>query len=124
MVILRCLHRDYPREIDEAAIVDGASPLRLFFLGYPATHFRLSDCDYYRDFFQLPFYNRLFQSLYFLPGTKNVTAQLTLFSLWPVQFAVELSICGCGSHHYPAIDRIYVLPKANCVWHDHWLGER
>jgi len=81
-----------PREIDEAAIMDGASPLRLFFsiilpLLQPAvvTVIVTSSVAIYNDFAN---------PLYFLPGEDNVTAQLTLFgfvsqfgSQWNLLFA-------------------------------------
>jgi raffinose/stachyose/melibiose transport system permease protein len=67
-----------PREIDEAAIMDGASPMRVFFLIVlpllrPAiiTVIVVSSIAVYNDFVG---------PLYFLPGTENVTAQLTLYS--------------------------------------------
>ena len=66
------------REIDEAAIIDGASPLRLFFsvifpLLRPAivTVIVVTSVAIYNDFAN---------PLYFLPGEQNVTAQLTLYS--------------------------------------------
>jgi len=67
-----------PRELDEAAVIDGASPLRVFFsvilpLLRPAviTVVVVSSVAIYNDFTS---------PLYFLPGNENVTAQLTLFS--------------------------------------------
>ncbi len=77
-IILRAFIGNIPREIDEAAIMDGASPLRLFFsiilpLLRPAivTIIVTSSVAIYNDFSN---------PLYFLPGAENVTAQLTLFS--------------------------------------------
>lgn len=77
-LILRAFIGTIPREIDEAAIIDGASPLRLFFsvivpLLRPAivTIIVTSSVAIYNDFSN---------PLYFLPGAKNVTAQMTLFS--------------------------------------------
>jgi raffinose/stachyose/melibiose transport system permease protein len=77
-LILRAFIGTIPREIDEAAIMDGASPMRLFFsvilpLLRPAivTIVVTSSVAIYNDFSN---------PLYFLPGTRNVTAQLTLFS--------------------------------------------
>lgn len=77
-IILRAFIGTIPREIDEAAIMDGASPLRLFFsvilpLLRPAivTIIVTSSVAIYNDFSN---------PLYFLPGAKNVTAQTTLFS--------------------------------------------
>ena len=77
-LIFRAFMASIPREIDEAAIMDGASPLRVFFfiilpLLRPAivTVIVVSSVAIYNDFTG---------PLYFLPGAQNVTAQLTLFS--------------------------------------------
>jgi raffinose/stachyose/melibiose transport system permease protein len=77
-LVLRAFMGAIPSEIDEAAIIDGASPLRLFFaiilpLLRPAivTVIVVSAVAIYNDFTG---------PLYFLPGSQNVTAQLTLFS--------------------------------------------
>ena len=78
IVTLRAFVSTIPREIDEAAIVDGASPSRVFFsiilpLLKPAivTIIVVSSVAIYNDFAN---------PLYFLPGAENVTVQLTLFS--------------------------------------------
>jgi len=78
ILILRAFMGSIPREIDEAAIMDGASPLRVFFsiilpLLQPAiiTVIVVSSVGIYNDFVG---------PLYFLPGSENVTAQLTLYS--------------------------------------------
>jgi len=77
-LILRAFMASIPREIDEAAIMDGASPLRVFLsiilpLLQPAiiTVIVVSSVGIYNDFVG---------PLYFLPGSENVTAQLTLYS--------------------------------------------
>lgn len=77
-LIFRTFMASIPRELDEAAIMDGASPLRVFFsiilpLLQPAivTVIVVSAVAIYNDFVG---------PLYFLPGSQNVTAQLTLFS--------------------------------------------
>ena len=77
-LVLRAFMSAIPREIDEAAIIDGASPLQVFFsvmmpLLKPAivTVIVVSAVFIYNDF-TLP--------LYFLPGSQNVTVQLTLYS--------------------------------------------
>jgi len=91
-LILRAFIGSIPREIDEAAIMDGASPMRLFSsvilpLLKPAimTIIITSSIAIYNDFSN---------PLYFLPGAKNVTAQLTLYgfmsqfnSQWNLVFA-------------------------------------
>lgn len=78
ILIFRAFMASIPSELDEAAIVDGASPLRVFFsiilpLLKPAiiTVIVTSSVGIYNDFVG---------PLYFLPGSQNVTAQLTLFS--------------------------------------------
>jgi raffinose/stachyose/melibiose transport system permease protein len=78
ILIFRAFMASIPSEIDEAAIMDGASPLRMFFsiilpLLQPAivTVIVTSAVGIYNDFTG---------PLYFLPGSQNVTAQLTLFS--------------------------------------------
>lgn len=96
-LILRAFMASIPREIDEAAIMDGASPLRVFVsvvlpLLRPAivTVIVVSSVAIYNDFTN---------PLYFLPGNQNVTAQLTLFSFisqfnnqWHLLFADVLVI--------------------------------
>ena len=78
-----------PREIDEAAIIDGASPLRVFFsiilpLLRPAivTVIVVSSVGIYNDFAA---------PLYFLPGAQNVTAQLTLYNFMS-QFSTQWNL--------------------------------
>lgn len=91
-LILRAFIGTIPAEIDEAAIIDGATPLRLFFwiilpLLRPAiiTVILVTSVGIYNDFTS---------PLYFLPGAQNVTAQLTLYnymsqftSQWNLLFA-------------------------------------
>ena len=77
-ILYRGFMATIPREIDEAAIVDGCGPMRLFFqiilpLLKPvtATIIVLSAVGIFNDFVN---------PLYFLPGAKNATVQLTLFN--------------------------------------------
>jgi raffinose/stachyose/melibiose transport system permease protein len=97
ILIFRAFMASIPSEIDEAAIMDGASPLRVFFfivlpLLRPAiiTVIVTAAVGIYNDFTG---------PLYFLPGSENVTAQLTLFSFisqfssqWNLLFADVLVI--------------------------------
>lgn len=97
ILIFRAFMGSIPSEIDEAAIMDGASPLRVFLfiilpLLKPAiiTVIVTSAVGIYNDFTG---------PLYFLPGNENVTAQLTLFSFisqfssqWNLLFADVLVI--------------------------------
>ncbi len=77
-LVFRAFMGTIPRELDEAAIMDGASPLRVFFsvvlpLLRPAmvTVIVVQSVAIYNDFAA---------PLYFLPGQQNVTVQLTLYS--------------------------------------------
>ncbi|MCB9421737.1 MAG: carbohydrate ABC transporter permease [Ardenticatenaceae bacterium] len=78
ILIFRTFMNNIPRELDESAIIDGASPMRVFFniilpLLRPAivTVVVTSSVTIFNDFVG---------PLYFLPGSENVTAPLTLFS--------------------------------------------
>jgi raffinose/stachyose/melibiose transport system permease protein len=78
-----------PKELDEAAIIDGAGPLRLFFQvifpllrGVIITSVILVSISVFNDF-QNP--------LYFLPGDENVTVQLTLFN-FQSQFITKFNL--------------------------------
>jgi raffinose/stachyose/melibiose transport system permease protein len=88
-LILRAFVGSIPREIDEAAIIDGASPFRLFTsivlpLLRPAivTVIVVSSVGIYNDFAA---------PLYFLPGAQNVTAQLTLYNFMS-QFSTQWNL--------------------------------
>ncbi len=78
VLIFRTFVSAIPRELDEAAIIDGASSLSLFFrvifpLLRPAmiTVIVLTSVAVYNDFVN---------PLYFLPGNGNATVQLTLYN--------------------------------------------
>ena len=77
-LIFRTFMASIPREIDEAAIIDGASPMQIFIMVIlpllrPAiiTVIVVSAVGIYNDFTS---------PLYFLPGAQNVTVQLTMYS--------------------------------------------
>lgn len=76
------LYRGYidsvPRELEEAACIDGCSPLRMFVsVIFPllkpitVTLIILNACTVFNDFTN---------PLYFFPGNENVTVQLTLYN--------------------------------------------
>jgi raffinose/stachyose/melibiose transport system permease protein len=78
VIVIRAFVSAIPRELDEAAIIDGASPLRLFFnvifpLLRPAliTVIVVASVTVYNDFVN---------PLYFTPGRDSTTVQLTLFN--------------------------------------------
>ena len=97
VLIFRAFVSAIPRELDEAAIIDGASPWALFCrvifpLLRPAiiTVIVVASVAVYNDFVN---------PLYFLPGDENATVQLTLFNFqsqfntrWNLLFADVLLI--------------------------------
>jgi len=67
-----------PREIDEAAIMDGAGPLRLFFqIILPLLKQVVITVIVVQS---VAIFNDFTNPLYYLPGNKNVTVQLTLYN--------------------------------------------
>ncbi len=78
ILLFRAFIATIPRDIDEAATIDGASPLRLFFkVIFPLlrsvaiTVIVVQSVNIFNDF-QNP--------LYFLPGDDNATVQLTVYN--------------------------------------------
>jgi raffinose/stachyose/melibiose transport system permease protein len=78
ILLFRAFVATIPRELDEAAIIDGAGPLRLFFqvilpLLRPVvvTIIVVQSVTIFNDFTN---------PLYYLPGKDNVTVQLTLYN--------------------------------------------
>ena len=78
ILLFRAFIASVPKELDEAALVDGANPVQIFFrVIFPVlrsvmiTVIILQSVIIYNDF-QNP--------LYFLPGTQNATIQLTLLN--------------------------------------------
>jgi raffinose/stachyose/melibiose transport system permease protein len=96
-MIFRTAMSTIPRDLDEASFLDGASPLTIFFqvilpLLKPAivTVVVTTSVNIFNDFVG---------PLYFLPGAKNITAPLTLYSFmsqfstqWNLLFANVVSI--------------------------------
>ena len=78
VLLFRAFVATIPREIDESAVIDGAGPLRIFFsiilpLLWPVvvTVIVVQAVAIFNDFTN---------PLYYLPGSKNVTVQLTLYN--------------------------------------------
>ena len=78
ILLFRAFVATIPRELDEAATIDGAGPIRLFFqvvlpLLKPVviTVIVVQAVDVFNDFTN---------PLYFLPGEANATVQVTLYS--------------------------------------------
>ena len=67
-----------PRDLDEAAIIDGAGPFRLFFrVIFPLLRPVTLTVVVVQSVF---IYNNFNNALYFLPGDANATVQLTLYT--------------------------------------------
>ncbi|WP_377104602.1 carbohydrate ABC transporter permease [Propionicimonas sp. T2.31MG-18] len=78
VLTMRAFIATIPREIDEAAIVDGAGPLRLFFqVVFPLLKSVIITIVVVQSIFV---FNDFQNPLYFLPGQQNATVQLTLFN--------------------------------------------
>lgn len=78
VLTIRAFIASIPREIDEAAIVDGAGPLRLFFgVIFPLLRSVIVTIVVVQSIFV---FNDFQNPLYFLPGDSNATVQLTLFN--------------------------------------------
>ncbi|WP_375425616.1 carbohydrate ABC transporter permease [uncultured Friedmanniella sp.] len=78
ILLFRAFIAGVPRELDEAALVDGASPLRIFFqVIFPVLRSVIMTVIILQSVF---IYNDFQAPLYFLPGTRNATVQLTLFN--------------------------------------------
>ena len=78
VLIFRAFIGSIPRELDEAAVIDGASSLRVFFqVILPLLRSSMVTIIVVQS---VAVYNDFAGPLYFLPGNQNVTVQLTLFS--------------------------------------------
>jgi raffinose/stachyose/melibiose transport system permease protein len=78
VLLFRAFLVTVPRELDEAAVLDGAGPLRLFFrVIFPLLRPVIVTVVVVQS---VTIYNDFVNPLYFLPGEQNATVQLTLFN--------------------------------------------
>jgi raffinose/stachyose/melibiose transport system permease protein len=89
VLLFRAFIASIPKELDEAAIIDGASPTRLFFrVIFPllksviVTVVLVESVNIFNDFVN---------PLYFLPGEQNATVQLTLYNFYG-QFTTQYNL--------------------------------
>ena len=89
ILLYRAFIATIPRELDEAAIIDGAGPLRVFFevilpLLWPVTvtNIVVQSVGIFNDFTN---------PLYYLPGNGNATVQLTLYN-FQSQFSTSYNL--------------------------------
>ena len=89
ILLYRAFIATIPRELDEAAIIDGAKPLQIFFrvilpLLKPVTVTNIVVQS-------IAIFNDFTNPLYYLPGRENVTVQLTLFN-FQSQFSSQYNL--------------------------------
>ncbi|OZM81334.1 carbohydrate ABC transporter permease [Pseudonocardia sp. MH-G8] len=78
ILLFRAFISTIPRELDEAAIIDGAGPLRLFFrVIFPLLRSVVVTVIVVQS---VVVFNDFTNPLYFLPGEENATVQLTLYN--------------------------------------------
>jgi len=89
VLLFRAFIATIPRELDEAAIIDGAGPLRLFFrVIFPLLRSVVITAVVVQS---VTVYNDFVNPLYFLPGDQNATVQLTLYN-FSSQFNTEYNL--------------------------------
>lgn len=82
VLLFRAFVATIPRELDEAAIIDGAGPLRVFFtIILPLLRPVVVTVVVVQA---VAIFNDFTNPLYYLPGAKNVTVQLTLYNFQSV----------------------------------------
>ncbi|WP_438854809.1 carbohydrate ABC transporter permease [Agromyces sp. M3QZ16-3] len=78
ILLFRAFVATIPRELDEAAIIDGAGPVKLFFrVIFPLLRSVIVTVIVVQAVFV---FNDFTYALYFLPGEENATVQLTTFN--------------------------------------------
>jgi raffinose/stachyose/melibiose transport system permease protein len=78
VLLFRAFIATIPKDLDEAAFIDGAGPLRLFFqVIFPLLRPIIVTVVITQTVFV---WNDFVNPLYFLPGDENATVQLTLFN--------------------------------------------
>ena len=78
ILLFRAFISSIPRDLDEAATVDGAGPIQIFFrVIFPVLRSVIMTVVILQTVFV---YNDFQNPLYFLPGTENATIQVTLLS--------------------------------------------
>lgn len=78
ILLFRAFVATIPRELDEAALIDGAGPLRMFFsIIFPLLRTVIVTVVVVQA---VTVFNDFTYALYFLPGEENSTVQLTLYN--------------------------------------------
>ena len=122
MLLFRAFIATIPRELDEAAIMDGAGPVRLFFqIILPLLRPVVVTVIVVQS---VAIFNDFTNPLYYLPGNENVTVQLTLYN-FQSQFntAVQSAVHEHPADHDPAADHVPVLQSADRGRDDRGRGQ-
>ncbi|MBG0567276.1 carbohydrate ABC transporter permease [Actinoplanes aureus] len=86
VLLFRAFIATIPRELDEAAVIDGAGPLRLFFqVIFPLLRSVIITAVVVQS---VTVFNDFVNPLYFLPGSNNATVQTTIYN-FSGQFATQ-----------------------------------
>ncbi|HET6298855.1 MAG TPA: carbohydrate ABC transporter permease [Kribbella sp.] len=89
ILLFRAFVATIPRELDEAAVIDGAGPLRLFFqVIFPLLRSVIVTVVVVQS---VAVFNDFVNPLYFLPGDQNATVQLTLYN-FQSQFTTQYNL--------------------------------
>ena len=89
ILLFRAFISSVPRDLDEAATVDGAGPMQIFFrVIFPVLRSVVMTVIILQTVFV---YNDFQNPLYFLPGTENATVQVTLLS-FKSQFLTQYNL--------------------------------
>jgi len=89
ILLFRAFVATIPRELDEAAVIDGAGPLRLFFqVIFPLLRSVIVTVVVVQS---VAVFNDFVNPLYFLPGDQNATVQLTLYN-FQSQFSTQYNL--------------------------------
>ena len=89
ILLFRAFMSTVPRELDEAAVVDGAGPIQIFFrVIFPILRSVIMTVIILQSVFV---YNDFQGPLYFLPGIENATIQLTVAN-FQSQFSTQYNL--------------------------------
>ncbi|MCW2810145.1 MAG: putative transporter permease protein [Friedmanniella sp.] len=89
ILLFRAFIASVPRELDEAALVDGANPVQIFFrVIFPVLRSVMMTVIILESVF---IWNDFQNPLYFLPGTQNATIQVTLLN-FQSQFSTSYNL--------------------------------
>jgi raffinose/stachyose/melibiose transport system permease protein len=89
ILLFRAFIASVPRELDEAALVDGAGTVQIFFrVIFPVLRSVVMTVIILQS---VLIYNDFANPLYFLPGTQNATVQLTLLN-FQSQFTTQYNL--------------------------------